>query len=557
MDLRDYNPTCEQLSEAVHLACKGLLCYQPFIFSNNFATGAGYEFANHAAEGSGFVYCGESIPEKYIGSEGSQRYLIDSSLKQQFFEDNQRLRLFYESMIDLAVSKLGDVSNLTAADVGCCSGYFPLALAKRGFCKVVGYDRVNYTDTFKLLNSILGTTAEFRHQPYIGKLSSIEQLGDECFDLISSIAVLVHLSDPLQHLACLGRMARKALLVWTTTVEDGRDELVLKYRSINRYYDDQEFPYCFDTNEISPSLLKQSLKLMGFSELYEIKNFSGGMPNSFFNQHIGYLAIRDKETPFNIYSYSWSDTKLPPVPKGQHPPKLIQGFPEYSFNLVKFKGQFFGIPYSLGNIDLSKIDIKNTSGLNIDNSEQVVRQKILKSRPPILVTSLDEYGFNIVSFGGEFFGVPYSLGSIDISQIDSQCLDKLIIESSENAVRERIKTLVDRPLRLVSSLDEFGFSIFSFEDRFFGIPYLLDSIDISESNLNDLKGVIVDDSEDKVRQRISEISLLLNEIQEYLRDEKQRLQDEKQQLQDEILEMKRSKFWLLRNKWFKFKGMFS
>ena len=548
MDLRGYNPTYEQLSEAVHLACKGLLCYQPFIFSNNFATGAGYEFA-YQAEGAGFVYCEECIPEEYIGSEGAQRHLIDSSLKHQFFEGNQRLRLLYDSMIDLAVSKLGDISNLTAADVGCCSGYFPLALAKQGFCQTVGYDRVDYTGTFQLLNSILGTTAEFRHQPYIGELSSIEQFGDECFDLVSSIAVLVHLSDPLQHLACLGKMARKALLVWTTTVKDAGEELVLKYRSINRYYDDQKFPYCFDTNEISPGLLEQSLKLMGFSELYEIKNSSGGMPNSFFNQHIGYLAIRDKTKSFNIYSYSWSDPKLPPIPKGQRPPQLIQSFPEYGFNLVKFKGQFFGIPYSLGSIDISQIDIENTSGLIIDNSEGVVRQKILKSHPPILVSSLDEYGFNIVSFGGDFFGVPYSLGSIDISQIDSQSLDELIIGSSEEAVREGIlKTLGYKTPELISSVDEFGFSIYSFEGRFFGIPHLFGPIDISKLNLNDVKGVIVDDSEDKVRLRICEISSLLNEI-------KKNLKDEIKQLQDEILEIKRSKFWLLRNKWVKFKDM--
>ena len=82
MDLRFYNPTSEHLELAKDMACRGLLCYQPFIFSEDLQTGAGYEFAK-SAEGAGLVYCPD-YPLKYEGNKAVMRHLIDSSLFGEF-----------------------------------------------------------------------------------------------------------------------------------------------------------------------------------------------------------------------------------------------------------------------------------------------------------------------------------------------------------------------------------------------------------------------------------------------------------------------------------------
>jgi hypothetical protein len=102
----------------------------------------------------------------------------------------------------------------------------------------------------------------------------------------------VHLSDPLQHLAFLGRIARKAILVWTYTSENEEDELVIRYPAANRYYTSRTFPHCFDIMQISPGLLKRSLELMGFTEIHQIRNRPAGMPDYWFDRNRGYLAIR-------------------------------------------------------------------------------------------------------------------------------------------------------------------------------------------------------------------------------------------------------------------------
>lgn len=288
MDLRRYKMAPQQIEIAKDLACRGLLCYQPFIFSEQLQTGAGYEFAK-IAEGAGLVYCLDP-PKKYAGIPEVERHLIDPKLFAEFADYNQRLRVLYETFIETIEQKVGPISQLELADVGCCSGYFPMSFAKRGAKRAVGYDNIDYTESFKLLNAILGTNAEFHPLAYDPYQRCIP--GADTFDVVVSIAVLVHLSDPLEHLAFLGKMARKALLIWTWTAEDAPDQLVIRYVSVNRYYSEAKFPYCFDVVQISPGLLYKSLELMGFTEIHQVTNRPEGMPDYWFNRHRGYLAIR-------------------------------------------------------------------------------------------------------------------------------------------------------------------------------------------------------------------------------------------------------------------------
>ncbi len=288
MDLRPYNPTPEQIAKATRFACSGQLCYQPFLVADDLQTGAGYEFVT-GRELAGLVYCAEP-PEIYRNSEGSARFLIDPALKDEFASCNQRLRVMYENLIDETIAKVGPVSDLTMADVGSCSGYFPVSFSKRGAKQAVGYDREDYSGTFRLLNEILGTSAEFRHRGYDGANGGIPDAGE--FDVVFSIAVLVHLSDPLQHLAQLGRMAKKAIVVWTAVTQDAEDDLAIRYISQNRYYSKAEFPYCFDVTFISHALLRRSLQAMGFTKLYPMETTLDGMPEGWFNRQRGYIAIR-------------------------------------------------------------------------------------------------------------------------------------------------------------------------------------------------------------------------------------------------------------------------
>lgn len=140
-----------------------------------------------------------------------------------------------------------------------------------------------------MLNEILGAKAKFINRPYDGRTQAIPKC--KSYDVVTSIAVLCHLSDPLQHLGFLGSIARKAIFIWAPVTDD--DDYCIRFGEPNKYYKSDQFPLCFDNlTRPSAKLLRKSLELMGFTKIYEIPNQENGMPDSFYNVHKAILAIR-------------------------------------------------------------------------------------------------------------------------------------------------------------------------------------------------------------------------------------------------------------------------
>ena len=109
-----------------------------------------------------------------------------------------------------------------------------------------------------------------------------------------SIAVLVHLSEPLHHLAWLGSATRDALFVYTHAhVEAEPDRLAIHFHSVNRYYT-TEWPFCFDTVSPSKPLLRLGFEKMGFSAIREVPHREGTMPSWWGNVHLGLLGQRNR-----------------------------------------------------------------------------------------------------------------------------------------------------------------------------------------------------------------------------------------------------------------------
>jgi hypothetical protein len=149
------------------------------------------------------------------------------------------------------------------------------------------------------LNEICGTSVQFAPWDYDGSVVASKQ-----YDLVLSIAVLVHLSEPLRHLAWLGSSARKALMIFTPAHNAGGShanavaagaapDYSIKFHTVNRYYVDAQFPFCFDVVTLSEPLLRLALKMMGFSRIVEITAAHDTMPPGWARQHVGLLGIRE------------------------------------------------------------------------------------------------------------------------------------------------------------------------------------------------------------------------------------------------------------------------
>jgi SAM-dependent methyltransferase len=275
MDLRKYIRNESQIEKAKQLAIRGLLNYQPWIFSEDFETGVGMEWMN--GEYAGLVYYPDIDQGLLERSPELRRLIINPEEHEKFHKCNSLLRRLYDGIVDELCTKAGDISKLSFLDVGCNTGYFPQSFALRGARESVGCDREkNFAETFDLLNDILGTRAVFYDSFYNPKTREI--VGIKQYDVVIFMAVLCHLNEPLNHLKCLGALARKGLNVWTLVNND--TGYTMHYGDPKGDYKEDEFSLCFD-NEISISegLLRRSLELMGFNHIYEFPANDSALPS--------------------------------------------------------------------------------------------------------------------------------------------------------------------------------------------------------------------------------------------------------------------------------------
>lgn len=278
MDLRSQTSP-SQLDRAKRLSMSGLLNYQPFRLADDFYCGAGLSVVQGFRADPPTVYCPTLDPAM---SDYAASALASSADKDEFLAANDRLAKFYDGMLQQIIEHLGGVAGSSVLDVGCNAGYFPISLSRAGAARAVGYDRVDYKKTMALLNEICGTKAQFRLWDYDGGLTAGEK-----HDVVLSIAVLVHLSDPLRHLAWLGSAAKRALFVLTPCHRD--DDLSIRYHTVNRYYSNQ-FPNCFDVTTVSRKLLRLAFEQMGFSKIFEIS--TAPMSEHWQGAHLALLGLR-------------------------------------------------------------------------------------------------------------------------------------------------------------------------------------------------------------------------------------------------------------------------
>ena len=209
------------------------------------------------------------------------------------------MRRFYNGMVDQIADAVGPLDNMSVLDVGCNTGYFPLAFARRGARQATGIDQIDYSPTVALLNDICGTSVEFGNWDYDGSLAALKQ-----YDLVMSVAVLVHLSEPLRHLTWLGSSARKALMVFTPCHDaigsasggetpGAAPDYSIRFHGVNRYYHEAKFPQCFDITTLSEQLLRLAFEKMGFSRVIEITAARDTMPSGWARRHVGLLGIRE------------------------------------------------------------------------------------------------------------------------------------------------------------------------------------------------------------------------------------------------------------------------
>ncbi len=264
MDLTSFIRSEADVEQAKALIVRERFCYQPFRFASDLEVGGGYEFLTRRP-GAGMVYwpAYETERERY---PGPPLKTIDAATLAEFRAANEALRRIYDGFVDQICEYVPDIRAKCVADVGCNNGYMPVSFSLRG-ARASGYDQNDASGTFAFLNRLLGADARFVHVRYEPVEGAIP--GCSVHDVVISMSVLQHMTEPLRHLHFLRSITRQALFLMTNVWDD--DEYLMRYGEPNAT-SELAFPWCFDNSVyLSERLLRRALQEAGFTRVVELE----------------------------------------------------------------------------------------------------------------------------------------------------------------------------------------------------------------------------------------------------------------------------------------------
>ena len=176
------------------------------------------------------------------------------------------------------------------------------------------------------------------------------------------------------------------------------------------------------------------------------------------------------------------------------------------YNIVKFKNLFWGIPQTLGEVDLmQERNLSHPSILSADVLEDLIRkidEAASMSAGPVLMEGLDD--FNIIKYKNRFWGIPHSLGEVDL--MDEKNLENPAILSADSL--DEVKSRMDEVVGMTAApelVEEWNHhNIMKYKNRFWGIPHALGDFDVTREDTWSDPSILSADSLEEVKSRIDE-----------------------------------------------------
>lgn len=137
----------------------------------------------------------------YSGRKGTLGRVLDRWFRKDMFQ-----------RFDWVMKAAGDIRGKTVCDVGCGSGRFVTALAKRGAARVMGVD---IAPNMVALSRKLATEVRVTNVCEFVQSDVLDWKTDEKFDLVIAIGFWDYIADPLPRLRLIRKMTRgKFLSAW-------------------------------------------------------------------------------------------------------------------------------------------------------------------------------------------------------------------------------------------------------------------------------------------------------------------------------------------------------
>lgn len=226
--------------------------YQPFELGDGTCTGAG---ANQL----------RNSPRRILTPAQS-----NAEDAQEFVAANTRLARMNNDFIAALLARVNGPGKLSYCDLASNAGYFTYKMALAGFGQVTGVDPGKHQAAYDYACQVLGIDIEFINDGYNSRSHTCSALEGRTFDIVSSMAFILHTPDPQFVLNYVCELATKKVMI-STEVHDA-DGYEIKFADAIRQYRPGKFPYCFSSRALlSEKMVRLCFAENGFDTVTEVE----------------------------------------------------------------------------------------------------------------------------------------------------------------------------------------------------------------------------------------------------------------------------------------------
>lgn len=252
------------------------------------------------------------------------------------------------------------------------------------------------------------------------------------------------------------------------------------------------------------SAAPELLEAWNAHNIIKYKNQFWGFPHN-----LGKIDVTQEETwedPSIISAHSLEEIKNLVDEKAglTAAPKWVEEWNHH--NIMKYKNRFWGLPLTLGKLDLmKKKNQKKASIISADTLDDVknrINESVALTAAPELIEIWNN--FNIVKYKNRFWSIPHTLGEADIikssTQKNSSVLSADTLNESKNKIDQAVGLM--EPPKLLEARN--NFNIIKHKNYFWAVPHSLGEVDVTkQENLNHAS-ILYADSLETVKLKINE-----------------------------------------------------
>jgi SAM-dependent methyltransferase len=185
-------------------------------------------------------------------------------------------------------------------------------------------------------------------------------------------------------------------------------------------------------------------------------------------------------------------------------PMAILHDTQAGYNIVEYGGEFFGVPQAIGPCDVTQAAHRSRPELLTGATIEAVRAMIV--RHPIALETFE--GFEVVHYATRYFAIPCGEGPFTLAAVQRAGYSTLLVADTVDDARSKVRqaraaaAAVAEPAHAVLVDAHQGYNLVRWDDWWYGLPQSLGPVDLADPAQRDRPEIVDAPTADSLRRGI-------------------------------------------------------